>query len=231
MTEQLMSHEEALKSMAVERYLLGQMSEQEQATFEAHYLNCAACLEAVTFAGEFMQAAEPVAREVKAAEQRSKAPAREKRGFFSLAWAPAFAMGLVVCLSGVSIYQATVIRDQRQTLARAEAPRQEFGFVVTGESRGAQNAIAVKRGTPISLRVEFTPEAQLTNYQADILTSANVLKYSVPLQIKPQDDSVNVSLRTDHLDSGSYKVVVRGQDAAGNQKTLASSSFDLQLSQ
>lgn len=228
MTEQLMSHEEALKSMAVERYLLGEMSEQEQAIFEAHYLNCAACLEAVTFDGEFMQAAEPVAREVKAAEQGSKAAVRERKGFRSLVWAPAFAM-LVLCLAGISIYQATVIRNQKQTLAKAEAPRQELGFVITGESRGAQNVIAVKRGTQVSLRVEFTPESQLSNYRADILTNANVLKYSVPLQINPQEDSVNVSLRTDVLSSGSYKVVVHGQDPAGNEKTLASSAFDLQV--
>lgn len=229
MTEQLMSHEEALKSMAVERYLLGEMSEQEQAIFEAHYLNCAACLEAVTFSGEFMQAAEPVAREVKAAEQGSKSAVRERKGFFSLVWAPAFAMGLVVCLAGVSIYQATVIHTQKQTLAKAEAPRQELGFVITGESRGGQNALAVKRGTQVSLRVEFTPEAQLSNYRADILTDSNVLKYSVPLQINLQEDSVNVSLRTDDLSSGSYKVVVHGQDPAGNKKTLASGIFDLQL--
>ncbi|HKW74113.1 MAG TPA: zf-HC2 domain-containing protein [Terriglobales bacterium] len=229
MTDQLMSHDEAVKGMAVERYLLGEMNEEEQATFEAHYLNCAACLEAVTFAGEVMQAAEPVAREVRAAEQRSKAPARRSAGFFGLSWAPAFAMGLVVCLAGLSIYEATVIRDQKQTLAKVQAPAQEFGYVVTGESRGGQKVIAVKRGAQVSLRVEFTPDPQLTNYQADILTSANVLKYSVPLQVSSQDDSVNVSFRTDNLDSGSYKVIVHGKDATGNERTLASGAFDLQL--
>jgi hypothetical protein len=229
MTEQLMSHEEALKSMAVERYLLAEMNDQEQATFEAHYLNCAACLEAVTFAGEFIQGAEPVAREVKAAEQGAKASARERKGFFSLAWAPAFVMGVIVCLAGLSVYQGTVIHDQRQILAKADAPRQELGFVITGESRGGQNAIAVKRGTQVSLRVEFTPETQLTNYQADILTSTNILKYSVPLQINLQEDSVNVSLRTDDLSSGTYKIVVHGQDPAGNERTLASRMFELKL--
>lgn len=229
MTDQQMSHEQAVKQMAVERYLLGEMNEEEQAAFEEHYLNCAACLESVTFAGDFLQAAEPVAREVKAAEQRAKAPARERRGFGGLLWAPAFAMGLVICLAGVSIYEATVISGQKQILAKAQAPSQETSYVVTGESRGAQKAIAVKRGAQISLRVEFTPESQLTNYRADILTGSNILKYSVPLNVSPQDDSVNVSLRTENLASGSYKLIVHGQDAGGNERTLASGSFDLQL--
>src|SRR6185437_15015601 len=98
MTDRLMSHEEAVKEVAVERYLLGEMNEQEQAVFEEHYLNCAACLEAVTFAGEFMQAAAPVAQELKAAEQRFKAPVRRSKHFWGVLWAPAFAIVLVVCL-------------------------------------------------------------------------------------------------------------------------------------
>lgn len=229
MTDQLMSHEQAVKEMAVERYLLGEMAEPDQAAFEAHYLGCVACLEAVTFAGEFMQAAVPVAREAKAAEQRSKAPVPVRRGFFGILWAPAFAMALVVCLAGVSVYEATVINNQKQTLAKAKAPAQEFGYVVTGESRGGEKTIAVKRGSQVSLRVEFTPELQLSNYRADILTDSNVLKYSVPLQVSPQDDSVNLSFRAEDLGPGSYKAVVRGQDAAGNGKTLASSTFSLQI--
>ena len=229
MTDQVMSHEQAVKGMAVERYLLGEMNEAEQAAFEEHYLNCAACLESVTFAGEIMQAAAPLARERKAAEQRSTAPARWRGGFLSLAWAPSFAMALVVCLTGLSVYQATVIHGQKETLAKAQAPAQEFGHVLSGQSRGAANVITVKRGGRISLRIELTPKPQLKNYRAIIVTSSNVVKYTVPLQVSAQEDFVTLSVPADNLGSGSYEFLVNAEDAVGNQEQVADGKFELQL--
>lgn len=41
MTSPLMNHKEAVGSMAVERYLLGELKDEERAAFEEHYLNCA----------------------------------------------------------------------------------------------------------------------------------------------------------------------------------------------
>jgi anti-sigma factor RsiW len=42
-----MTHEEAVEKEAVERYQRGEMSQQEQAEFEAHYFDCEECGQAV----------------------------------------------------------------------------------------------------------------------------------------------------------------------------------------
>lgn len=43
-----MTHTEALSSLASERYLLDEMTEQERDAFEAHYFECAECADDVT---------------------------------------------------------------------------------------------------------------------------------------------------------------------------------------
>lgn len=44
---QAMTHDEAVSTMAAERYHLGEMGEAERDAFEAHYFECAPCAEAV----------------------------------------------------------------------------------------------------------------------------------------------------------------------------------------
>jgi hypothetical protein len=137
-------------------------------------------------------------------------------------------MALLVGLAGVSVYEATVIHGQNATLAKAQAPAQEFGYVVSGQSRGAANVIAVKRGGRVSLRIEFTPKPQLKNYRVNIVTS-NVVKYSVPLQVSAQEDFVTLSVPVNNLSSGSYELLVHAEDAVGNQEQVADGKFELQI--
>ncbi|MGH9571236.1 MAG: hypothetical protein ACRD4F_16440, partial [Candidatus Angelobacter sp.] len=105
MTIQLMTHDEAVNSLATERYLLREMREEERTSFEQHYLGCAHCLEAVTFAGEFMDGAKPVLREMQAAETSGRARGRERRNFLGSVLAPfrrpAPAWALVAILGSV----------------------------------------------------------------------------------------------------------------------------------
>lgn len=235
MSIQLMNHEEAVNGLATERYLLGEMQEEERSAFEQHYLDCAHCLEAVTFAGEFMDGAKPVAREMQPAETSDRARGRERRIFLSgllaavRSPAPAFALVLLLFLGGLSTYQATLIHNQKEMLAQAMAPAQEFRFAITGQSRSGERAISLRRGARLSLVVEFMPEQELTTYRADILSASNLLKYSVPLTVNSSDDSVAVSVPAGVLEPGNYSVVIRGQSPGGNQKDLATSTFELRF--
>lgn len=237
MTSQLMNHEEAIGRLAAERYLLGEMKEEERAAFEEHFLNCAECLQAVTFGYDFMEQARPVARQLRAEEGTGTAEAREPEpgNFFSRVLAglrnpaPAWAFALVLCLAGGSAYQVTIIRNQQKALALAKAPAQEFRYVITGQSRGSEKVITVRRDTRLSLRVELMPDQEFISYHADILSESNNLRYSLPLSVMPSDDSVTFSLSAGTLGSGSYSVIVRGQSAKGTQRDLASGSFVLRL--
>jgi hypothetical protein len=235
MTCQIMKHEEAISSLAAERYLLGEMGDEDRSAFEAHYLNCAECLEAVTFADEFMEQARPVARRLQAQETTNVAPAREA-GFVSRLLAslkgpaPAWAMVLILCMGGVISFEALQLQRQNDELAALKVPGQEIRYSLKGQSRsgGPGETIQARRNTLLRLKVEFTP-GDFVAYRADIVTESGQRKYSVPLSVKPDEDSITISLVAGALSSGRYSIVVLGIDKRGGTNEAGNGVFDLHL--
>ena len=62
-SSQVMNHQDAENTNATERYLLRQMTDEERMAFEEHYLNCAQCLEAITFGADFLDAGRELVEE------------------------------------------------------------------------------------------------------------------------------------------------------------------------
>jgi hypothetical protein len=234
MTTQSMNHQQAVETMAAERYLLREMTADERRLFEEHYLECAECLEAVTFGTDFLEAGHQVAHE--AAYQRAAEPVpswHERLLPVVAGWlrpAPALAFALLLCLIGIG-YQINTIHHQQQTIAELQGLRPEFRFIVTGEARsrsGDQRVITVRRKTQLSVKVEFTPGEEFVPYRADILSPDNAVKYSLPLSVGPTDDSVSFSIPAEALGPGSYALVIRRQSHNGSSKDLEK-HFDLQF--
>jgi hypothetical protein len=226
MMTRFMNHQQALETMAAERYLLREMTAEERRLFEEHYLECAECLEAVTFGTEFLEAGHEVALEQKHALASTAMPTWRERLLPVLSgWlrpAPALALALLLCLFGLNLYQLTMVRDQKNMIAELKAPRQEFRFIVTGEARGGssdQKVITVPRNTQLSIKVEFAPGEEYLPYRADILGN-NAVKYSLPLSVGPTDDSVSFSIPAVALGPGNYDLVIRRQSRNGSSKDL-----------
>jgi hypothetical protein len=227
MMTQSMNHQQALETMATERYLLREMTPEERRLFEEHYLECAECLEAVTFGTEFLEAGHEVAVKQKNALAPTSVPTWRERLLPVLAgWlrpAPALALALLLCFIGLNLYQFNVVREQKNLIAELKAPRQEFRFTVTGEARGGssdQKIITVPRNTQLSIRVEFAPGEEFMPYRADILGHDNGVKYSLPLSVGPTDDSVSFSIPAEALGPGDYDLVIRRQSRNGSSKDL-----------
>lgn len=79
-----MDHATAMKEYAVERYLLGEMLEEEQDAFEQHYFACAECAEDVRTASAFLENLKAVAAQ-EPAVVRVRVPER-RRWFGWLRW-------------------------------------------------------------------------------------------------------------------------------------------------
>ena len=238
MTSQVMNHEEAISRLAAERYLLGEMEEQERAAFEAHYLNCAKCLEDVTFGDEFMQAAQPIAHELATAEAggRAVAPVGESAGFFG--WlrkgftnpAPAWAMAVVVLGLGiVSVYQARTVQKQKNLIAELKAPRQEFRFTVAGQARRGEGGVVynVRPGEQITIKFEFQPGH--TSYEAELSSADGKVKWVKQLALADYESSATISLPAEALSEGRYSAVLRAQSPSGEQEKLADAFFELEF--
>ena len=62
-----MTHQRAVESMASERYLLGEMSDEERDLFEEHYFECSECAEDIRAAERMRTAVRTDARAALAA--------------------------------------------------------------------------------------------------------------------------------------------------------------------
>src|SRR6185312_15527242 len=159
MTAQFMNHQQALEEHATERYLLGEMSAEQRRAFEEHYLECAECLEAVTFGADFMEAGRQVAledkREGESMRVSTAVPTWRERllAVVSGGLRPATALSclLLICLLGLG-YQGATIHRQQQAIASLQGLRPEYHLVLTGESRGNARVIKVRHNTQLSVK-------------------------------------------------------------------------------
>jgi Putative zinc-finger len=237
MTSPLMNHQDAVSTLAVERYLLGELKDEERAAFEEHYLNCAECLDAVTFGDEFMEAAQPVARELALAEKSGHAPVpgRESGKFFARLLAglkspaPALAMATVLGLAVLNVYQVTVVHKQNNMLAELKAPKQEFRFTVVGQARSEQEPAVykVRHDQQITIKFEFRPGH--TRYLAEISSADGKGKWVLPLALPDYESSVTISLPAEALTEGKSSAVLRAQSPSGSQEEVAGRSFQLKF--
>jgi anti-sigma factor RsiW len=77
--ECFMDHTHAVRSFAAERYVLGEMEENEAEAFEAHMFSCPDCAEYVRLGFEFRQQARRV---VKQKEETSETPSGREHARF-----------------------------------------------------------------------------------------------------------------------------------------------------
>lgn len=226
-----MNHQKALDEHATERYLLREMTAEERRAFEEHYLDCAECLEAVTFGAEFLETGRKVALEQQHERAVQPVPSWRERLLPAISeWlrpVPALAFALLLCFGSMT-YQATTIHRQQQKIASLQDLKPEFRFVLTGESRGEARIVRVQHKTQLSVKVEFAPGSEYTPYRADLLSANDKVKYSMPLSVGPNDDSISFSIPAAGLDPGDYSLIIRRENKTGASKDLAS-KFVLQF--
>lgn len=230
-SSQVMNHQEAENTKATERYLLREMTDQERMAFEDHYLDCAQCLEAVTFGADFLDSGHELAEE-KGVQQLAAAPWYDR--MFSalrpmLKPAPAIALTAAVALAAFSAYQQKRITNQQNLIADLKAPSQEFRYVISGAQRRGSNAIVLSRNERLSLLINFVPKHEFTSYRAEITGPGLPTGYSVPVAVTEQDYSVMVSLPAAVLAGGEYQVNFLGRVEGGEETKLVSNSFEVKL--
>jgi hypothetical protein len=190
-----MSHDQAVSSHAVERYVLGELSDAERESFEGHYFDCPDCFHQIELDGQFLAHAREVLD-----------PEPEKSWLAQMLGdlrrpAPVFASALLLCALGIGVYQQSVISGFR-------APHDEANYTLTESPRASLPQIHVSRKAGLSLTVRVSPRSEFVSYRAQVIAESGKIKYTFP--VSPADDSVTIGLRADALAAGQYSVVIQG---------------------
>ena len=155
-----MTHEQAVQTLATERYMLDEMSGDDRDAFEAHFFSCEVCADDVRVAAAMVQGAQAgFAGEHSPKGQRDTAALRETDGQrdtvvrpFRAAWyqSAKVAWLAAAALLVVSTYQS-VFMVRRDVSPVAIAP-----VTLRPASRGAETAVTMPAdGGPVSLAVEI----------------------------------------------------------------------------
>ena len=232
MATHFMNHRQALEQYATERYLLHEMTAEERHAFEEHYLECAECLEAVTFGTEFLEAGKQVAQEMTQREHSAVRAAswRERLMPALSGWlrpAPAIAFALVLC--SIVSYQGLRIH-QLKTEQTMKVARPEIRFMLTGIAHGAGEAkrIEVPRDAVVSLGVEYGRSGDYVSYRAQVMNVGSV-KQTFELPDVP-GNVANVALLPGSLGEGKYNLIILGRTADGTEKEVGRGAFILKFS-
>jgi hypothetical protein len=215
-----MEHEQAVRSLAVECYLLGEMTPGEREAFEDHYFECAVCGDdvrsAAHFIGDLKETLEAgrvsAGTRVPVRETRESTPARWNWPIWLTPQIAAAAVVVVAALAGVEI-----ISTSRQ-LSEANAPRIAKYQVLRAQTRGAATVLNAATGAPAVLVFdlpEFSPLLAATGLQFVVKSTDGRQVFQIAGGSFAPGDPVTLSIPKLDLPAGSYILYVETAPAAG----------------
>jgi hypothetical protein len=218
----MINHDDAVKNLMAERYLLGELTTTERDAYEEHLFSCNACFEQVSAGTEFVRHLRQIGTE---GPQVPLLP-----GFMSRLMTNArqpltiTAFGFLLFVSGVAIHQNSVI-------AHLKGPRPEIRSVLTGVAHGSgdTHVIRISKDSALSLNVEYARKGEFISYQAQVLSSSGKALYAVALPETQVGTTASIALLADALKPAQYSIVVFGRRSDGTQEEVGRGAFELQF--
>lgn len=222
MNTRIINHDEAVRDLMAERYLLGELNAADREAYEEHLFSCDACFEQVKVGTEFIAHLRHIGTDD---PQAPLAP-----GFMSRLMMSA-RQPLTVTVFGFMLFAGGVAIHQRSEISRLKEPRPEIRSVLTGVAHGSNetNLIKVPRNSALSLNVEYTPKGEFISYRAQILSSSGKALHAVALPETQVGTTASIALLADALKAGQYSIVVFGRKSDGTQEEVGHGVFDLQF--
>jgi hypothetical protein len=162
-----MTHQEAVDTLAVERYLLDEMSDEHRQTFEEHYFQCETCADDLRVATAMLQGAKEgfagastAGRVVSITADRSAG--RRMAWYRSAALPWAAAATLAVAVGYESLWVVPSLRQGASPLALTP-------LTLRPQSRGAEAVIPIDaHGGPATLAIEINEPSQAAELTYDL---------------------------------------------------------------
>jgi hypothetical protein len=220
-----MTHQQALDTMAAERYLLDEMTELEKHAFEEHFFDCIDCATEVRL-GERIRVevrstrnldsktTERNARDSKVIEFNKRPGWRRPSILLPLA-----AAATVALAAG---YQSLVVVPG---LRQAVSPQSLSPVMLREATRGALPVVTIAQGQRfITLGVDvMSPSAKNVRYELLDAAGGTILSGRTPLP--PSGAPLLLLIPADELGQGRRTLIVRDSDSSG--ATLGEYSFEV----
>jgi anti-sigma factor RsiW len=199
-----MTHEEAVRTQAVERYLLRELSDSDLDAFEEHYFSCPECAEEVRAGAVFTASARALLAE--------QAPRVAASRFGWLGWRLPVAATGIMLLAPIGYLLLVFIPGLRSELARLRTPQAYPAVFLRAVARGDDQVLEIPRGSQfVGLSMDVAPEHSYPSYLCEIVGESGSPRMSVPVPAPRMAGApLNVLVPSSQLRPGRYTLILRG---------------------
>src|SRR5271156_6285423 len=228
-----MNHQDALQEMAVERYLLGELSGASLDSFEEHLFECSECAMDVKAGATFIDAARtelgtqrrPAATEVKHAPRWTS--------WFTSPWA--LGPALAACLLVLS-FQTFVLQPRLKLEAtRAQAPAVLNPLVLANAgARGDSipEIVAPERGSFV-ISLDIPAAGGFSSYLCSLSAADGSLLWQTMISPEQARDALLINMPTDKVREGLNLLLIQGlpvrDGSSGTLEDLARYRFRVRI--
>jgi hypothetical protein len=222
MNARMINHDDAIKNLMAERYLLGELNTAERDQYEEHLFSCDVCFEQVKAGTEFVSHL----RHIDTVNPHDQlAP-----GFMSRTMASA-RQPLSITMFSFLLLMGGFAAHQSSEISHLKEPRPEIRSVLTGIAHGSSDThlIKISRNSALSLNVEYAPKGEFISYRAQILSSSGKALHTVALPETQVGTTATIAMPADALKPAQYSIVVFGRRSDGTQEEVGRGAFELQF--
>jgi hypothetical protein len=212
----MMEHSQAAQAHTVERYLLGELSEDERASFEDHYFSCGVCAAEVTSGAAFLANLKPAYCEAAEARPDSARGGRWWSRWFEWSLAPQTAAAALAILSGVVVYQNAVQIPRIRSGTVADAPVLSITPSTRARANRAGEALTFSKASgTIGLTITHEWEESYERYAGELKRENGSVVARATIRSTSQDLIISISTR--NLETGRYTLVINGIKEEGGE--------------
>jgi len=203
-----MDHPEAVRLMAVEKYLLNELSPELRRSFEEHFFECTECEFDIQAGYALIDGSKEALASTAAEVRKAVVPGKPNQW---LSWLrPAFAVPVMALLVAVVGYQNLVtVPGLRSEVAVAQTPQILNPIYLTvGRNRSLDKVVTIQHGHPLPLTLDISSESRFTSFVCELQSPSGVIEGSLP--ISTGADAVTVLMPVRQGTSGVYQLVIYG---------------------
>jgi hypothetical protein len=223
-----MNHNEAKDQMAVERYLLDELTPELREAFEEHYFDCPECALDLRIGATLVDEVKTLPREAAAAAAPPPATPRPeaKKPKLFLWWRPVFAAPAFALLLAVIAYQNL---DTLPTLEKEAAqPRLLPWTLLHAETRGGGPlALQADRTQGAVLLIDLPQDAANTSYAFDLYNAHGKRIWTETAGAVGEGRTVSILIPGPVLAEGSDMLAISGIAANGERTEIDRRSLDI----
>jgi hypothetical protein len=216
-----MEHDEAVRTKATERYLLGELEAEVRDQFEEHLFECPDCALDLRAASAFLEHSKVELSAPESTAVRAPEHAPTKPGWLN--WLrPAIAVPVMACLLGVIAYQNFVTLPASKMGDAAPRVLASVSLLAANTRGMTIPSIDVNQGNPFLVFVDVPPGGSFVSYRVELYDPTGKKERSLPISSAAVKDTLTVQIPPVQAGDGAYRLVILGSDASGETTEVAS---------